>query len=194
MIKFQLNKKVVALFTAVTMFGAFSASSSAALIDPGSELALFGTYTPDNADLSLATSLSFGSPAVIAAGANDFAFLTGASAFFNTFSIDISSPTTIFTFGNIPTAFSGVPTGSFTASSINVDELTATALNLTMQGFWSLDGFDDTQGQLVLTADSLAGLFTFSASGTVQPIPVPAAVWLFASALAGLGLTRRRKA
>ena len=36
---------------------------------------------------------------------------------------------------------------------------------------------------------------SLTASGTVlQPIPVPAAIWLFASGLAGLSLSRRRKA
>ena len=185
MINIQFNKKVVAAMAAVLMFGSFSVSSSAALIDPGSELAFFGTFSPDNGDLSIATSLAFGSSVVIAAGASDYAFAAGGSATFNTITFDPATPGTVLTFAN---------GGAFTASSISVDLQSANALDLTLSGVWSLDGFDDTAGILRLTADSLGGLNTFSAAGTVQPIPVPAAIWLFGTALAALGMTRRRTA
>ena len=186
MINFQLNKKVTAAFVAVLMFGSFSVASSAALIDAASELAVFGVYTPDNADLTQATELAFSTPATIAAGVNDFAFAVGGSATFNSIVFDPATPGPVLTFA------SG---GAFNATSISVDTQSGSALDLTMLGFWSLDGFDDTYGQLVLTADSLGGLFTFSASGTIvpAPIPVPAALLLFGSALAGLGVTGRRK-
>ncbi len=184
MINIQLNKKIVATCAALMMM-TFSATTSAALIDANSEIALFGTYTTDNADLTLATEIT-GMDALIAAGANDFAFSVGGSASFSTIVFNPSTPGSVFTFAG---------GGEFTASSIVVDLQTSSALDLTMAGVWSLAGFDDTAGTLILTADSLGeGLFTFSASGTVQPIPVPAAIWLFGTALAGLGLTRRRAA
>ena len=44
-----------------------------------------------------------------------------------------------------------------------------------------------------LTAASLAADGTFSANASVSTVPVPAAAWLFGSALAGLTLARRRK-
>jgi len=70
-------------------------------------------------------------------------------------------------------------------------------------------GFNDTQPNRALgnapfftqvtNAQGEAMGFTFAADGSlsygaIQPIPVPAAVWLMGSALAGLGALRRRQA
>ncbi|MEM7081373.1 MAG: VPLPA-CTERM sorting domain-containing protein [Pseudomonadota bacterium] len=178
-------KGMIARLVMLMMMGIFSLSASAMLIDASSETALFGTYSADNGDLTLATTLTFADPALIAAGVNDFAFAVGSNASLNAITIDPSFSGQVLSFG------SG---GSFTANSLAIDLQTSTALDITLTGFWSLDGFDDTAGTLVLTADSLGGLFTFSASGTVTPapVPVPAAVWLLGSALLGLGFNRRR--
>ena len=46
----------------------------------------------------------------------------------------------------------------------------------------------------ITTSGRAAGLSNFRTFGTPSPVPVPAAVWLFGSAFAGLGLFKRRKA
>lgn len=181
----KLKRNMLVAVAAVVAFSGFTVGSSAALIDADSEIALFGVYLPDNANLMQATEIAFpGDEPFIAAGVNDFAFAAGGTASFNTFSLDINGPTEIFSFGG---------GGLFTATSADVDFMSPTAIDITMTGVWSLDGFDDTAGLLVLTLDSLGGTeFTFSGSGTVAPIPVPAAIWLMGSALLGLGLRRTR--
>lgn len=65
----------------------------------------------------------------------------------------------------------------------------------TLPGLWDLiifsDGWDSAAGQLYMF-DQTWGIFM---EGSVAPVPVPAAAWLFGSALLGLaGMRRRPKA
>lgn len=168
-----------ALLAVVVIAGALAPiAASAVPISADSELGMFGTLTLDGgATLDVATGLSFPSPVTIAVAAGDFS--TG-TATFSSFVFDPSTPGSIFTFG---------AGGEFTADSIVIDFQTPTALGLTLVGTFSLAGFDDVPGQVVLTADTLGGLFTFSASGTV--IPEPTTVMLLGLGLAGLASARR---
>ena len=173
----------VAIAAVLALAGALPVAASAATISAGTGLGLFGTYTPDGGTtLDVATGLDFAAPALIGIGANDFAFSVGGEATFSNFDYDPASSGTIFTFAG---------GGRFSASSITIDFQTATQLILSMNGTYSLAGFDDTPGTFVLTADALGDLYTFSGSGDVV-IPIPGALLLFGSALFGLGLTRRR--
>ena len=64
---------------------------------------------------------------------------------------------------------------------------------VTGSGTFTLDGFDDTQGDFVYTNQGNAST-SFSAQAAVSEVPLPAAVWLFSSALMGLVAVRRRAA
>ncbi len=144
-------------------------------------MAFFGTYTPTGgADLMNATGLAFPAPVIIAAGLDDFAFAAGGNATFSDFGFNPATSGTILTFAD---------GGAFTASSVVTDFQTTQSLDLTLAGIWSLDGFDDTLGRLVFTADALGSLYTFSAAGTVtslSEVPLPGAILFFASALGAL--------
>lgn len=173
-------------------FTGFSLPASAAFITSGSELAFFGIYQPTGGtNLQDSTGATFPSGVTIAAGANEFAFAVGGQANYSNFTFSPVTP------GNILTFAGG---GQFSATEMVIDQQSATSLDITMRGLWSLNGFDDTGGTLVFTADALGGLFTFSAAGVVyangispDPVPLPAAIWLFASALGGLGIIQRRR-
>lgn len=188
MIISRLKKGVGTVVAAVVLAGALPMTASASLLsgDPlisaNSEIAFFGNHTPvGSSDLAGATGLDFPDPVIIPAGTGDFAAAAGGVATFSSF--DFVTPT----LGTILTFADG---GSFTATSVNVHLQTATALDMTLSGIWSLNGRNDTAGTLVLTADSLGGLNTFSAVGAI--VPVPGALLLFGSALIGLGAARRK--
>jgi hypothetical protein len=168
-----------ALLAVVMITGALAPiAASAVPISSDSELGMFGTYTPvGGATLDVATGLSFPSPVTIAVAAGDFS--TGLATF-SSFDFNPASTGTIFTFD---------VGGEFTADSIVIDLQTATALNLTLVGTFSLAGFEDVPGEVVLTADAQSGLYTFSASGTV--IPEPTTITLLGLGLAGLASVRR---
>ena len=82
---------------------------------------------------------------------------------------------------------------------------TATTQTLTVSGAaglpgitWDLSGFTGPNSVIkaYTTADSLSGnsAAAISATYTLQVVPVPAAVWLFGSALGLLGVARRLRA
>lgn len=174
-------------------FTGFSMSASAAFITTGSEIAFFGTYQPiGGTNLLESSGAAFSSDAVIAAAEVEFGAAAGGLATFQSFTFNPPSPGDILTFAN---------GGEFSATEMVIDQLSATSIDITMRGLWSLNGFDVTGGTLIFTADALGGLYTFSAAGVVYAngispdinVPVPAAIWLFASALGGLGLIQRRR-
>lgn len=190
----KIIKKLGTTALVLCAFTGFSLPASAAFITSGSELAFFGTYQPTGGiNLQDSTGATFSSDATIAAGNNAFLPAVGGLATFQDFTFNPVTPGDILTFAD---------GGQFSATEMVIDQQSETSIDITMQGLWSLNGFDDTGGTLVLTADALGGLYTFSASGVVYAngispdvvvIPVPAAIWLFASALGGLGLIQRRR-
>ncbi|MFK8031736.1 MAG: VPLPA-CTERM sorting domain-containing protein [Gammaproteobacteria bacterium] len=182
MIKIQLKRNVLAALAAVVMFSGFAVSSSAALIDSDSTIRIFGGYEADAADLTQATQLSFPGIVQITEGEGDFGSSIGFASF-ATISFDPVVPGSVLTFAN---------GGEFTSTSVEIGTQAPNFLELIITGVWTLDGFDDTEGQLVLTATTPTnGIFAFEATGSVTQVPVPAAIWLLGSALVSLGVTRR---
>ena len=181
---FASVKRGVSIVAAgLLLAGALPTAASAASISIGSEIAFFGDFDIiGGSDLSSATGMGFSNPVDIIAATGDFAGADSGSATFNDFGFDPASLGTILTFAN---------GGAFTATSVEVSFQTANALTLTFDGIWSLDGFDDTNGGLTISADSLGGLNVFSGTGAVV-IPVPGALLLLGSALVGMGAVRRK--
>jgi hypothetical protein len=169
---------VAVLGMGLTMMPAGASAASIA-----GEIAFFGIFAPEGSGaLGTATGMSFPDPVIIGEGKGDFAAAVGATASFST--ITFAPPTT----GLVLTFADG---GSFTSDSVSVVLQNATQLLLDFTGVWTLDGYDATPGSLNLTGNSLGAAFTFSATGIAPPVPVPGALLLFGSALAGLGFTRR---
>lgn len=177
---------------AVVLLMGFGQTASAAAISPGSEIGFFGAADlVGGSDLNSATGFSFAGPGLVSAGLGDFVSAVGGPVFIAGFDFAPPSLGALLSFGGIPFGAGGIGGGGFTATSLVVDFQSATALDITLGGFWSLDGFDDTQGQVVMTFDHLGGLTTYSGVGNVV-IPLPGALLFFLSSLVGVGALRRR--
>lgn len=139
--------------------------------------------------LSAATGIDFTSDTgVVVASAGDLAAVAPFTlATMNDFQFSpvlSPNPVTIWAVGGF----------SFDMDDVVVNSQTATNLSLTGSGIVMGGGFDDTSGDWEFTANTVDGSSTFSwSSSTLTAVPVPAAVWLFASGLLGMvGVARRR--
>ena len=164
--------------------------ASAAQISAGSTIAFFGTSTtagslPDSGAGSLAVTF-----AQVAATTGDFSGLvpTGSAATFAdpigwdaTGAINDPAP------GGQLWAVSTAPLASFLLGSGTASETDNGLLEIVATGTLTLLGFNDTPGSFVFNETGL----TFSAQA-VSEVPLPAAAWLFGSALMGLVAVRRR--
>jgi hypothetical protein len=118
-----------------------------------------------------------------AANANSFALWDGVAA--NFIVVDnLASPANNFT----PSSIGGVP--NYNASG-------AAGLNAIV---WDLSGFNESTGEgtikaaVALTTQTGNNATVVTGVYTLQAVPVPAAVWLFGSALGVMGIARRRRA
>lgn len=163
---------------------------SAAQISAGSTVAFFGTSTtsgnlPDTGAGSLAITF-----AQVAVTTGDFSGLVPAGAaatFADPISWDASGALTAPTAGSQLWAVSTAPLASFILGSGTAAETGANNLEIVATGTLTLFGYDDTPGSFVFNETGL----TFSAQAVAE-VPLPAAVWLFGSALMGLVAIRRR--
>ena len=86
--------------------------------------------------------------------------------------------------------------GGFTFSMDIVSIVTQNATNLVLSGSGTItgNGFEATEGTWEFTGQTASDI-TFSwSSSNATVVPVPAAVWLFATCLLGLAGVARRKA
>jgi len=176
------------LATALVAAGPANAALISGQIDMG------GAVTPLDSlniatSLSLATGLSFNTATVIS--------VTGDFATY----INVGNTPTMTGFQFSP-SLSPNPVnvwnvGGFTFSMDSVASVVPPnnyVLALTGTGTITGNGFDPTEGFFVLTAQT-ANQVNFSWSSSTAAVPVPAAVWLFASGLLGLvGIARKNAA
>ena len=145
------------------------------------------------------TSITFGSLGALNGTSGDLTALgTGVSpicslcvTFPASFSTSTILPAQIFSVTNNGNTSTGtLGTVSFVDTIVNGLE----TLTVSGNGTITLTGFVATPMSFVLTANRAGSTFSMSASAVSHPVPVPAALPLFATGMAGLwALGRRRK-
>lgn len=88
-------------------------------------------------------------------------------------------------------AFASIGGFDFTLTGISVVFQNSSIIVIEGTAVASGNGFMDTTVDFFFTANQSGSLKNFSAGFTARPVPVPGALILFGSALAGLGLRRR---
>lgn len=165
---------------AVMSAPAFAVSIVGTISVSGSGSATGGT------GLATATAIDFNPQSVsVNAGqaTDDFSGITSLTMSDFTFSPFVS-PTQLWVSVGGSTIF------TFVMDTLAIDLQTASVLALSGSGTASATGFDDTNGTWSVTGNSAGTTFSWSSSTAV---PVPAAFWLFGSAVVGLAAVSRRR-
>jgi hypothetical protein len=161
------------------------AFNAAALPIISGDISFGGVATLDNTDLTQATQISFGT-----------AYVTGVDGAYSSI-----PPLTLATFQDFifdPPAASVIPlwtltddstTYSLDATSMFISDETGNSITIKGIGLAHIDGYEDTIGTWVVTANSAGQTFGFSASTAV---PEPLTLILLGSGLIGIIAIRRK--
>ncbi len=144
-----------------------------------------GNYTPNNNDLTAATSIAFGSTFVTSANGNFAIFAPGST-------VTMATPLAINpTLAPVLSLWS-IGIFSFDATSLTQSAQTATTLTLTGTGVIK-DGnpADQVAGQWIATFNTLNGTYSWSASAGSVP-DASSTLLLLGSALTGISIIRRK--
>lgn len=161
------------------VLAAFAMPASAASII--GDLTFSGNWmTSDGGSLGSATGLVFPGGDFDVDGANgDYSGIAQG---------DIGSIADLALSGGTPSLLS-IAGFTFSLDTVNIIVQNSEFLLLEGTGIVSGNGFDATVASFVLSANVNGDLQNFSAG--ITSVPVPAGIWLFASALAALGFRRK---
>lgn len=169
----------------VALLGMTALNASAASI-VGS-LSFSGDFapSPDSLNLASATALQFPN--------GDFG-VDGATGSFGGISQGDTGSIADFLFNPFLSSVNliNIAGFSFELEDVTVASQSQFALVLLGNGTVSGAGFDDTAASFAFTGNCIPGFDNCNFSAGLTAVPLPGALLLFGSALAGLGLTRRR--
>jgi hypothetical protein len=179
-----MKNKYIIMAAAVATLVSFSSSVQATPITGGISFA--GNYTPNNSDLSAATSIAFGSSFVTSDNGSFSGFAPG-SAITLTPSLAIN-PTVV-------PVLSLWSIGIYSFDALTLTESGVTSTTLTLSGTGTIkDGTpaDAVAGTWLATFNTLSGTFSYSASAGAAVPDGGSTVALLGGALMGLGLLKRK--
>jgi hypothetical protein len=180
-------KKLATVCSLVVLLIGVMAFNAAAVPITGA-ISFEGGYTVTGGDLATATSFaSFSGTKSTGAATGSFAPILGGTA------INMAP----FAFNPLfnPTNLWNVNLGgvnyAFDMTSVTFLAQDSLAISLRGAGLAKIDGYDDTVGTWILTANSIGGTFSFSGSSGI-PVPEPSTLILIGAGLLGLVGIRRK--
>ncbi len=159
-----------------------ASGSSAALIT--GDITFSGDWDSDDS-VQHTTSITFLNDDVDADGANgDFSAIAESDiGSISTLSFGVAGP-------DVGT-FLSIGGFEFSLTDVTVVFQMSTVILIEGTGVASGNGYDATEVDFYFSANEIGTLRNFSGGFTAQPVPVPGALILFGSALAGLGMRRK---
>ena len=159
-------------------------------------ISMFGDYSPDNHDLTLANKITISDAYVgLGAGARAGTFLAVAPGAVVSMWSPLFVDPAVVPAGYLWTVPAGADTFYFKLNNLVTHDVSASSLTVYGQGWLTSKSgtYGPTMGSYVLTLNSLGGTFTFSSSNGALPDGGTTAI-LLGAALSGLALLRRKLA